>query len=404
MKDTVQIYTNISIIQKVIKSDLKKYFNSIKRQLPVQWFFLKDEIYDDNDTFAILNEVFCLKTPYYKDNERDLIFYGKIFIGLTDDYISILKIELHDLVARVDIETTFSPDEKIRSIYHFAKLFHDSILKSNKSYDKFDYKFEFGGPSDENYFKDDIRDERSLKTYSKHDKKTYFFAKGKQAKIEGKSLIFFTPNNISMSLSLTKKSFKNAKRTFKALLNGRNEKTIKLENKDKSLLYEYFEEITTSIIFAYIAVEAFTNAAIPEDFQYEKLNDKKVKEIWSKENIERWLTTSQKVSEILPIILKTNDIKKEDFWQQFKALEKLRNDIIHQKTIENGTTLNSEMYVDLLNSEVFQKIKSAISVIKFFYDYDNAHPYFPLGLGIARVQIKEVENIYDDFGHFEEIK
>lgn len=403
MTDTNQIYTNISIIPKATKSDLKKYFNSIKRQLPSQWFFLKDEIYDDTDTFTILNETFCLKTPYFKDTERDLIFYGKIFIGLTDDYITILKIELHDLVASVNIETTFSPDEKIRSIFHFSRLFHDSVLKSNKSYDKFDYKFEFGGPTDENYFKDDIRDERSLKTYSKHDKKTYFFAKGKEAKIEDKSIIFFTPNNISMSLSLTKKSFKNAKRTFKALLNGRNEKTIKLENKDKSLLYEYFEEITTSIIFAYIAVEAFTNAAIPEDFQYERFNDKKVKEILSKENIERWLTTSQKISDILPIILKTNEIKKEDFWQQFKALEKLRNDIIHQKTIENGTSLNSEIYVDLLNPEVFQKIKSAISVIKYFYDYDNAHPYFPLGLGIAKAQIKEVENIYDDFGHFEEI-
>lgn len=365
---------------------------------------MKDEIYDDTDTFAILNETFCLKTPCYKDNGRNLIFYSKIFVGLTDNYISILKIELHDLVARVNIETTFSPDEKIKAIFHFAKLFHDSVLKSNKSYGKFDYKFEFGGPLDENYFKDDIRDERSLKTYSKHDKKTYFFAKGKQAKIEDKNLVFFAPNNISMSLSLTKKSFKNAKKTFKALLNGRNEKTIKLENKDKGLLYEYFEEITTCIIFAYIAVEAFTNAAIPEDFQQERFNDRKVKEIWSKENIERWLSTSQKVSEVLPIILKTSDIKKEDFWQQFKALEKLRNDIVHQKTIENGTSLSSEMYVDLLSPEVFQKIKSAISVIKFFYDYDNAHPYFPLGLGIAKVQIKEVENIYDDFGHFEEIK
>lgn len=133
------------------------------------------------------------------------------------------------------------------------------------------------------------------------------------------------------------------------------------------------------------------------------LMKKKVKETWSKENIERWLTTSQKIAEILPIILNTKDIKTETFWPHFKELEKLRNDIIHQKTIEDGTILNSEIYTQLLNPDVFRKIKSALALIKFFYDYDNAHPYFPLGLGLARFQIKEVVNIEDELGKLKEI-
>jgi hypothetical protein len=147
-----------------------------------------------------------------------------------------------------------------------------------------------------------------------------------------------------------------------------------------------------------------SNAAIPEGFEIEKTNEKGIKETWTKENIERWMSTSQKTGEILPSILNSGDIKKEAFWVHFKDLEKLRNELIHQKTINSGTKLDSDIYKKLINPNVFGKIKSAISVIKYYYDLDNSHPYFPLGMGIAKFLIQHVESLTDYFGKLEEVK
>lgn len=394
MKDSNKLYTDLAIT-KNSTVNLKKYFDSIKRNLPENWVFLKEENYQDSDTFKILNDVICIRTPYLRNTHLKITFHAKIFIGLTDQEIFILKILFSE-----DIQM---PD-KVFGINHVIELYHNKVLKKNKYYENFDHKLEFGGPSDENFYQSDIRNERMLRVFSKSDNHTYVLAKGGEAKIDKQKVIFFTPNNISLTLSLMKKSYKNAFNIHKELFGSKKEKTIKMEESDQTELYNYFEEALSSIIFAYISVEAMANAAIPEEYEKEKVNEKGIKEIWSKENIERWTSTSEKIGDILPEILKSGDIKKESFWVHFKELEKLRNELIHQKTNAAGTKLDSSFFKELIDPKVFLKIKSAISVIKYFYDLDNAHPYFPLGLGIAKVRVEEVESITDHFGKLEEVK
>ena len=403
MKD-VKIFTDLTIYRKEKKSNLKNYFVSLKRNLPINWSLLQDKFYSDNDTFFIIEDVTFIKTPYLKNTQSNEIYYGLFTIGLTEESIIVLKIDIFDLINNEDLSLKYSKEDTTLIQHNLLYLLEEEILKKNKQYENFIHKFEFGGPFDENSFKNDIRDERSIKLHSKNNDKIYFFSKGKEAKYLDKKIIYFTPNNISLSLNLMKKSYKRSKKLLKILLSKSDSKIIQLVEEDKETLYDYFEEITTSIIFSYISIEAFVNAAIPEDFMYEKINEKKVKESWNKENIERWLSTSEKVSDILPRILKTNEIKKEDFWVRFKELEKIRNEIVHQKTIEDGTLLDSELYNKLLSPDIFRKISSSLSVIKFFYNYDNAHPYFPLGLGIAKFQLKEIENINDEFATYKKIE
>lgn len=402
MKDG-KIFTDLTIYRKEKNNNLKKYFDSLKRNLPPKWFWIKDKLYNDNDSFFLIEDVIFIKTPYLKNTQSNEIYFGLFTIGLTEESIIVLKVDILDLINNEDLSLKYSKKEQTLITDYLLQLLDKEILKKNKQYENFHHNFEFGGPFDENSFKNDIRNERSIKLHSKSNDKIYFFDKGKEAKYLDKKIIYFTPNNISLSLSLMKKSYKRSKELLKILLGNSDSKIIKLVEKDKQKLYDYFEEITTSVIFSYISVESFANAAIPEDFIYEKINEKKVKELWNKENIERWLPTSQKVCEILPIVLNTNEIKKEEFWIRFKELEKIRNEIVHQKTIENGTMLDSALYNKLLSDDIFKKISSSLSVIKFFYDYDNAHPYFPLGLGVAKFQLKEIENINDEFGKYKEI-
>jgi hypothetical protein len=372
---------------------LRKYLLSILRNLPKNWVYLPKEIYSDTKTFHILNTTFCLETVY-RIGENHFPHKAKIFLGLKEDRAFLLEILFKE---------DLTINDKMNNINFILYWFHYFILKKNKYYKEFSHHFELGGPQDENWYLPDIRDSRSINIKSKENQNTMNFAKGMQAKVGKQDILYFMPNNIAISLSLTKKSFKRALILHKKLLSKSKSKIIKLELKDKSELFDYFEEIISSVTFAYISVEAMANAAIPEDFSKEITNSKNIKEIWSKENIERWMSTSQKISTILPEIFKCNDIKKEKFWNKFIELEKLRNEIVHQKTINQETEIDNNLFSLLLEPVVFDKIKSALVVIEYFYKLENSHPYFPLGMGIAKIKFKEVDSFNDYIKNLKEI-
>ncbi len=68
-------------------------------------------------------------------------------------------------------------------------------------------------------------------------------------------------------------------------------------------IFDYFEQLQVSVIFAFTAVESFANIAIPETFAYERVNSKGIREVLSKEDIERWCPTApEKVSVLLPLV------------------------------------------------------------------------------------------------------
>lgn len=356
MKDHIPIYTHLTITSNT-GSSLKKYFNALKRDLPKNWILEKNKEYKDTDTFRILDDVLCLRNPPFEDVIQKITLYGSIYLGLTDNSINLLKVELN-----VDLPR----ENTIEIIGYIIHTLHEEILKPKKYYPNYDHKFEFGGPRDENWYSHDLRDERSIKLHSKADQKIFFLSKNENVTVADKSISYAAPNNISLSLSLMKKSLNEARKIYRRLVLKVPNKKIELKNEIRSELYDYFEILQTSIIFSYIAIEGFSNAVIPESYLHERINEKGIKEIWTKENIERWMSTSEKIGTILPMILKTPDIRKESYWATFKELEQLRNDIVHQKTIEKGTKLDTKVYDQMLNPKVFERIASSIKVIDFF--------------------------------------
>lgn len=387
-ENRIQIFTDLTITPKG-GMGVKRYFNSAIRNLPTKWRFFRDKDYADNDTFRILLDVVCFATPRFVDIRKNRTLSAIIYLGLTDDSIILLK---------VDFGSGIPKEESLEIIGYVLHIFHEEVLKPNKYYQRFEHAFKFGGPGDENWFKSDLRDERTIKLFSKADQKTYFLARSEEAKHLHKQISYPPPNNISISLSLLKKSIGRASAKLKQLLSAKG-KALNIDNKQKPLFFDYLEEIQTSIIFSYIAIEGFANAVIPDEFLHERINEKGIKEIWNKQNIERWMSTSEKVGLILPIILNSGDIKVQSFWSDFKALEALRNEIVHQRTIDGGTKLDPGIYSRMLSENIFQTITSSIKVIDFFYRIDNAHPYFPLGLGLAKFQIHEIDSMEKHFRH-----
>lgn len=60
--------------------------------------------------------------------------------------------------------------------------------------------------------------------------------------------------------------------------------------------WDYLEEVQIAIVFSYKAVESLCNALIPSDYVYELKDSRGVVQLFGKDQIERWITTSDKVT------------------------------------------------------------------------------------------------------------
>ncbi len=246
-----------------------------------------------------------------------------------------------------------------------------------------------------------VRKLRPVGMISKKHNRLVAFEFNLTQEVNGKEFSFRTPNNIAVCLNVGNREYEMAKRLYSVLIFPKitTEKTkIIFDDSELGMLYNYFEHIQTSLIFIYTAVEAFANVAIPETFTHEKLNNKKVKETWGKEQIERWLSTTEKICDILPVVLDVDSPKGESFWRDFKKLEDIRNNIIHQKTISNEKNINSKFLSDFFNENIFDVIRSGYLVIEYFCNKSAIpHIYFPLGMGSLDLRPQEVDNIEDYF-------
>jgi len=201
---------------------------------------------------------------------------------------------------------------------------------------------------------------------------------------------FFAPNNVGMLLSISQRYKALAKELYDEKINPKNvnhsyvetDKDKKKFLQEKSIVAaDFIELIQISIVFAYTAIESFTNLSIPEDYKYEvKVKSKGITEIYDKVAIERWVSLSDKISKILTDVYSTSKIESQKFWSNIKSLEKNRHNIIHQKSINR-----TEFYKEYFKEVIFKQIDSAQTVLQFFYDAhskeNKTNPLWPWAIG-----------------------
>ena len=187
-----------------------------------------------------------------------------------------------------------------------------------------------------------IPDHRSNKPtilFDQQEKRTHLFQKVIESKTSGSAFSIAIPNEIALALSVSGKAERQAMALLEQLSQVADHADKAIYDQEVVHAYDYLECVQTCIVFSYKSVESFCNASIPDDFVFEKTNHKGVVENYPKTAIERWISTSEKVSEILPAILKTQNPKNEPFWANFKNLERLRNEIIHSKSSSNADVI-----------------------------------------------------------------
>lgn len=200
-----------------------------------------------------------------------------------------------------------------------------------------------------------------------------------------RKITYFCPNNVAVLLSASSKALANAKKLHADFFNdpsiefspekNSGDKKIFL-NGVSSKVCDYIEHVQTSIVFAYTALETFVNLSIPSDYQYEKENGKGVKEVYDKAAIERWLSLKVKFQYILKDVYKSESLECQKWWGHFSNLEALRNNIIHQKTI-NSTNFFKEYFKE----STFAACECPLPIIRFFYeahaDQNRTNPIWP---------------------------
>jgi hypothetical protein len=230
----------------------------------------------------------------------------------------------------------------------------------------------------------------------------------------GKEITYFCPNNIAVLLSVSSKSLTQAKALYpEFFLSPSTEFRLEKIEGDKKVFLnrvsttvcDYIEHVQTAIVFAYTALETFANLSIPEEYTYQSENKSKgIIEVYNKEAIERWLSLKVKFQYILREIYRTEKLERQKWWAHFSNLERYRNDIIHQKTI-NSTSF----YKEYFKKGVFQACESPMPIIKFFYETHaennrtnpiwpwlvNEKNYFPINDQYDSKSFEVIGNVYE---------
>lgn len=176
---------------------------------------------------------------------------------------------------------------------------------------------------------------------------------------------YIPPNNIGIQLAIVDDCIQKIKelQITEKFNNNRQGRILKERVYDNSkLIYDYIAIVQQAIVFGYTSLETFTNLSIPTDYEYSVINNKQVKEIYDKNAIERWISLSEKISNILPDIYGTSDIRKKNLWNDFKLFEKYRHEIIHQKSIEQ-----TSFYRKYFKNNIYKYLNVPRQIIEFYY-------------------------------------
>lgn len=238
----------------------------------------------------------------------------------------------------------------------------------------------------------DPRVSKPYGVYHQEGNQTVFFQRLIQTDVDGVRLSISAPNEISLSLSISQKSRHRANDIRSNLSKKYTNPGVSIFEDDVGVAYDFLEEMHQSVVFSYRAVESFCNAAIPDDYVYKKKNSKGVEEHYRKEQVERWISTSEKVTEILPGILGIEAPVKEVFWSRFKELERLRNDIVHSKSSSSAATL-AELFSSFMND----RINSSVELLEYFVSKDPVNQAFPLGFGVSKIKVVSLKDAGEMF-------
>jgi len=111
-----------------------------------------------------------------------------------------------------------------------------------------------------------------------------------------------------------------------------------ISNQDLPLLYDFFESCMVTVTFSFQSIEVFANSIISQ-YPNEKIEVRRKKNIVEVEasDAERNLSTEEKLTRVLPYLLKIPNPSGKRLWNGFRLLKDIRDSTIHFKSKEIST-------------------------------------------------------------------
>ena len=123
--------------------------------------------------------------------------------------------------------------------------------------------------------------------------------------------------------------------------------------------------------FSYQALEAFANQLVAEGLTGTMRLERRDGPVdWDAEQIERWVSTEEKLSNVLPTLTSRADPKGTKLWQQVVLLKDIRDATIHLKSQNQyvrGRPDDQTLYFQLLNANPEDFPRWAIAMIRHFH-------------------------------------
>jgi len=132
--------------------------------------------------------------------------------------------------------------------------------------------------------------------------------------------------------------------------------------------YSYFTMASTYALALFTSIEAFINKIIPSNFEYRREVQDKRTEVYTRDQIQRYVDFTEKLKYVIPQITGKNFVSENGHkYDIIKKLKTFRDEIAHTKTYQGPN--NPNHYEDLFATSLKFDYENTLLVIKDFINY-----------------------------------
>lgn len=137
-------------------------------------------------------------------------------------------------------------------------------------------------------------------------------------------------------------------------------------------LYDFLEQCMIAVTFSFQALETFCNYSITRNLTGKMvIRLKRGEENLTASEIERFLSTGEKLAKILPKLLDIPTPSGKAIWERFVKLQQARDATMHLKGFDQNpqSSIDREsLFFQLLNRDPFEFPETAVALISHFHD------------------------------------
>jgi hypothetical protein len=188
---------------------------------------------------------------------------------------------------------------------------------------------------------------------------------------DGRNIGFALPSSTAMALNIAILASKKADElrggiVYKKVVTP-NGLGFSVSNESMKSLYDFFEQSMITVTFSFQALEIFCNHMISRKLKSPlEIKRRKKKESMLPDEIERLLSTEDKLSQVLPKIKGIPTPKGKKQWESFKVLKNARDSTIHLKSLDQRVVDKDSLFFQFLNRKAGFYPNASIEMIKFF--------------------------------------